>query len=51
MNVRTFLAQSSLTTVVTAPVIYSLIVPLLLLDGWMSLYQAICFRAYRIPRV
>lgn len=51
MNVRTFLAQSSFTTVVTAPVIYSLIVPLLLLDGWMSLYQAICFRAYRIPRV
>ena len=35
----------------TAPVIYSMIVPFLLIDGWASLYQAICFRAYRIPRV
>lgn len=46
-----FLARSSVATVVTAPVIYSLIVPLVLLDLWASLYQAICFRAYRIPRV
>ena len=27
------------------------IVPLALLDLWASLYQAICFRAYHIPRV
>lgn len=37
--------------IVTAPVIYSLAIPVLLLDAWASLYQAICFRAYRIPRV
>jgi hypothetical protein len=37
--------------VITAPVIYSMIVPLVLLDLWTSLYQTVCFRAYGIPRV
>lgn len=51
LKVSHFLAHSSLATVVTAPVIYSLIVPLMLLDIWVGLYQAICFRVYGIPRV
>jgi hypothetical protein len=51
LKVSHFLAQSSFGTVVTAPVIYSLIVPLVLLDIWVGLYQAICFRVYGIPRV
>ena len=46
-----FLRESSVLTVVTAPVIYSLIVPVALLDLWVSLYQAICFRAWGIARV
>lgn len=46
-----FMARSALTTVITAPLIYSLIVPVLLIDAWASLYQAVCFRAYRIPQV
>lgn len=50
-GLATFLARSTLSTVLTAPVIYSLIAPLALIDLWASLYQAICFRAYRIPRV
>ena len=50
-SVTSFLAQSPMMTIVTAPMIYSLIVPLLIVDAWASLYQAICFRAYRIPRV
>lgn len=37
-------------SVITAPIIYSLIAPLLVLDLFLSLYQAICFRAYRIER-
>jgi len=37
--------------VLTAPVIYSVAVPLLLLDLSATVYQAICFRAYGIPRV
>jgi hypothetical protein len=35
----------------TAPFIYGLIVPLVLLDLSVMLYQAICFRAYGIKRV
>lgn len=46
-----FLARSSLRNVLTAPVIYSLLIPFAIIDAWASLYQAICFRAYRIPRV
>jgi hypothetical protein len=51
LSVGRFLARSSLATIATAPVIYSLILPILLLDLWATVYQAICFRAYRIPRV
>lgn len=46
-----FLASAPPATVLTAPVIYSLILPLALMDLWASAYQAICFRAYRLPRV
>jgi hypothetical protein len=34
-----------------APVIYSLIVPIALLDFWVMAYQAICFPIYKIPKV
>ncbi|HEY0182511.1 MAG TPA: hypothetical protein VGC09_06845 [Rhodopila sp.] len=51
VGVASFLARSPLGVMVTAPVIYSMIIPFLMLDAWTSLYQAICFRAYRIPRV
>jgi hypothetical protein len=37
--------------VITAPVIYSLIIPFVILDIWVSLYQAICFRVYGIQQV
>ena len=37
--------------VLTAPVIYLLIVPLALLDGCITIYQAVCFPVYGIPRV
>jgi hypothetical protein len=46
-----FLARSSLIKIITAPVIYSLVIPFFIIDVWATLYQAICFRAYRIPRV
>ncbi len=51
MSIPTYLATAPIESVATSPVIYSLIVPLLIVDAWVSLYQAICFRAYRIPRV
>lgn len=50
-RLRSYLLHSSLLTVLTAPVIYSLILPLVLVDLFVSLYQAVCFRVYRIPRV
>jgi hypothetical protein len=37
--------------VLSAPVIYSLIVPIALMDIWVMAYQAICFPIYRIPMV
>jgi hypothetical protein len=37
--------------VLTAPVIYSLIVPIALADVWVMAYQAICFPIYKIPKV
>jgi len=51
LGVASFLGKSGWATVVSAPVIYSLIVPMLLVDGWVSAYQAIGFRVYRIPQV
>ncbi len=38
-------------SLLTAPVIYSLLVPFVLLDLWVSLYQWICFPIYGIARV
>jgi hypothetical protein len=37
--------------VLTTPLIYSLIVPIALVDIWVMAYQAICFPVYRIPKV
>ncbi len=50
-SVTRFLAHSPASAILTMPMIYSLIIPLVIVDAWASLYQAICFRAYRIPRV
>ena len=37
--------------VLSAPVIYALIIPLVILDGFVSLYHAICFPIYHIEKV
>jgi hypothetical protein len=36
--------------VLSAPVIYSLIVPVVLVDVWVMAYQAICFPVYGNPK-
>lgn len=46
-----YMARGDVLTIATAPVIYSLIVPFLLLDLWVSIYQAVCFRAWGVRRV
>ena len=50
-SLKAFVAESSLFNLLTAPVIYSLIVPLLLLDAWVTIYQWVCFPIYGIAAV
>lgn len=47
----TWLRASQWRNLLSAPVIYAMIVPFVLLDLSISAYQHICFRLYRIPRV
>jgi hypothetical protein len=46
-----YLAGARPLIVVTAPVIYSLIIPLGLLDLFITVYQAVCFPVYGIQKV
>ncbi len=47
----TLLKTSNVATILVAPVIYGMIVPIALLDLCVTIYQHVCFRAYGIPRV
>jgi hypothetical protein len=51
VNLARYVFTAELTHVLAAPVIYSLIIPLLLLDAFVSAYQAICFPVYGIEKV
>lgn len=46
-----YLRRARLAHVLSAPIIYSVIVPLVLLDLMITLYQHTCFRIYGIPLV
>jgi hypothetical protein len=46
-----YIAEARPSVVLTAPLIYALIIPFALLDLLVSLYQAICFPVYGIPKV
>ncbi len=50
-KIRYYLREASLPTILTVPVIWSLVFPALLMDAMVSLYQAVCFPVYGIPRV
>lgn len=54
-DLRTGLARYLLNArpmvALSAPIIYSLIIPFAIVDAWVSIYQAICFRVYGIPQV
>ena len=43
--------QSKPSHIITAPVIYSAIIPIALLDLWITVYQYLCFPFYRVPKV
>lgn len=51
VNIAKFLWQSSFLTILTAPVIYSLIIPAVLMDVFVGIYQCICFPVYKIKKV
>lgn len=51
IRLSTYLRGIRPMVLLTAPVIYSLIVPFVLLDAFVSLYQRICFPVYGIQRV
>ena len=46
-----FLIRSRLLVVLSAPVIYAGWLPFMLMDLFVTLYQAVCFPIYRIPKV
>jgi hypothetical protein len=46
-----YLIEAPPLFILTAPVIYGAIFPMLLLDLTVTVYQAICFRVYKIPRI
>jgi hypothetical protein len=50
-NLLDFLRRTRPLVVLTAPVIYALILPLAVLDLFGTVYQRVCFPVYGIPRV
>jgi hypothetical protein len=46
-----YLIDANPLMILSAPVIYSLIIPVALVDLWVMAYQAICFPIYKIPKV
>ena len=50
-SIPVFIWLGSFLSLLTAPVIYSLILPLVMLDLWITLYQWVCFPIYGVARV
>ncbi len=50
-SIGSYLRNARLGHIASAPIIYSVIIPLLFLDIMVTFYQHTCFRIYGIPRV
>ena len=50
-RIPSFLRHGSVANLLTTPVIYSLALPFVLLDVWVTAYQWVCFPVYGIDRV
>jgi len=46
-----YLKKASIKNIISSPFIWSVILPVLLLDLTVSIYQAVCFPIYGIPKV
>lgn len=51
LQIRTYLRRARIGHVLTAPVIWLCLFPALFMDVIVTLYQAICFPVYGIPKV
>ena len=50
-SIHRFLRESTWMSLLVSPVIYSMLIPAMLLDVFASLYQMICFPVYGIPKI
>ena len=50
-SLASYVLQSRPLNLLAAPVVYSMIVPIVLLDAWVTLYQWLCFPLYGIRKV
>jgi hypothetical protein len=50
-SIWAWLKETGLLSLLTAPFLYSLVVPLVLLDIWVSVYQGLAFPVYGLPLV
>ena len=46
-----YLSEAALLNILTAPFIWFILIPAMVLDLSVTIFQAVCFRAYGIPRV
>jgi hypothetical protein len=51
VKLSSYLLNARPLVILTAPIIYSLIIPFALLDLFFTIYQATCFPVYGIPKV
>ena len=51
IGILKYLVESKIRNMVTAPIIYSMFMPLIMVDLFISVYQYICFPLYGIPCV
>jgi len=51
IGIWSYLKESNPLYIITAPIIYGVIIPLVLLDIAVFIYQQVCFRVYGIPIV
>ena len=47
VNIGKYVMNARWLVIVTSPIIYSIIIPILLLDLFVTIYQAICFSSVR----
>jgi hypothetical protein len=50
-SIPSYIRHGSVPNLLTAPIIYSLLLPFVVLDAWTTVYQWTCFPIYGIPLV